>query len=308
MNQVPKIVQQRMAAKPRPENHPGAEVLAAFSQDAMGKSERAEIFAHLSQCPECREIVFLAQPELDVSRVYVPQPEKSVWSRLPAWRWAAATACVIVIGSALFQVKEHPENGLTAANQATTQIAQLNALPSSQKKASEPGANAAGTVAEAVPAKVSASNSPTSVAANTSAGATESLAGAQGFASLDTSRYSAVRSSNLPRWTLTSHGTLERSLDSGKTWQAVTIEQNTSTLHAVTALGPQIWVGGSKGALFHSADAGHSWSRVKPAADKLELTADIIGIEFADPLNGQLRTSSGKIWITSDGGKIWKLK
>jgi len=108
----------------------------------------------------------------------------------------------------------------------------------------------------------------------------------------------------VPRWTLSSDGLLQRSLDSGKTWIRVEVT-NTATLRALAAIGTEIWVGGSGGALFHSADAGQHWQQVTPTVDNQSLAADIIGVEFTDRRHGKLTTANQQVWTTSDAGNTW---
>jgi Photosynthesis system II assembly factor YCF48 len=111
----------------------------------------------------------------------------------------------------------------------------------------------------------------------------------------------------VPRWTLTADGILQRSLDTGKSWQPVAIPQNTAKLLALAAIGSQIWVGGKDGTLFHSGDAGGHWSRVTPATEDADCSGDVIAIEFITALQGQVRTSTQQRWSTSDGGQTWQV-
>jgi hypothetical protein len=111
----------------------------------------------------------------------------------------------------------------------------------------------------------------------------------------------------IPRWTLSSDGTLQRSLDAGKTWQPVSVPGH-GTFRALAAVGAEIWVGGAKGALYHSADIGEHWVQLKPIADGKSLTADIIGVEFTDARHGKLTTAANETWTTTDGGQSWQTK
>ena len=116
----------------------------------------------------------------------------------------------------------------------------------------------------------------------------------------------ALTSTDLaPRWTLSSDGTLQRSLDSGGTWQTIHASHN-SIFRALAANGLDIWVGGLAGALFHSSDAGQHWTQVRPVANGETLTDDIIGVEFTDLLHGKLTTSGAENWITADAGQTWQ--
>jgi photosystem II stability/assembly factor-like uncharacterized protein len=104
---------------------------------------------------------------------------------------------------------------------------------------------------------------------------------------------------------LSSDGTLQRSLDSGRTWQSIPVSSKT-IFRALAANGLDIWVGGSGGALFHSSDAGQQWKQVRPAANGETLADDIIGVEFTDLLHGKLTTSSEEVWVTADAGQTWQ--
>lgn len=108
-----------------------------------------------------------------------------------------------------------------------------------------------------------------------------------------------------PRWTLSSDGTLQRSLDSGGTWQTIPVSSKT-IFRALAANGLDIWVGGSAGALFHSSDAGQHWTQVQPVVNGEALADDIIGVEFTDLLHGKLTTSSAETWVTADAGQTWQ--
>src|ERR1700685_559337 len=69
MNEVPKIVHQRLrVATPAREmleqTHPDADVLTAFSEQALAASEREDVLQHLALCADCRDVVALALPEM----------------------------------------------------------------------------------------------------------------------------------------------------------------------------------------------------------------------------------------------------
>jgi photosystem II stability/assembly factor-like uncharacterized protein len=112
-------------------------------------------------------------------------------------------------------------------------------------------------------------------------------------------------SHNAPRWTLSPDGVLQRSFDSGETWQAVPVANNV-VFRALAANDSDIWLGGAAGALYHSSDAGQHWVQVNPVVDGQPLTADIVTVEFSDPLHGKLTTSNREIWSTTDAGNTWQ--
>jgi photosystem II stability/assembly factor-like uncharacterized protein len=114
----------------------------------------------------------------------------------------------------------------------------------------------------------------------------------------------AATASLAPRWTLSADGTLQRSLDTGATWQTIVVSSNT-VFRALAANDLDIWVGGSAGALFHSSDAGEHWTQVRPVASGAVLEDDIVGVEFTDTLHGTLTSSAEETWITADAGQTW---
>jgi hypothetical protein len=106
------------------------------------------------------------------------------------------------------------------------------------------------------------------------------------------------------RWTISSDGQLQHSVDSGKTWQPVAVADY-ATFRALSANGPDLWVGGASGLLYHSTDAGAHWAQVKPTTAGASLTADIAAIEFTDVRQGKITTSTGEVWLTKDAGQTW---
>ena len=111
-------------------------------------------------------------------------------------------------------------------------------------------------------------------------------------------------SKTMPRWTLSPDGALERSFDSGKTWQIVPVASH-AVFRSLAANDSDVWVGGTAGVLFHSSDAGEHWTQVKPVADGKPLTTDIISVEFTDIQHGRLITDRRETWTTGDGGASW---
>lgn len=111
-----------------------------------------------------------------------------------------------------------------------------------------------------------------------------------------------------PRWTLNSDGTLLRSLDTGSSWQKISIPGNAALLHSIATVGTEVWVGGTSGTLYHSADEGAHWMQVNPATGGEPLSDDVISIEFATAQRGKFVTSKQDVWTTADGGQSWNKK
>jgi Photosynthesis system II assembly factor YCF48/Putative zinc-finger len=133
----------------------------------------------------------------------------------------------------------------------------------------------------------------------------DTLAIAPAQTSSDDSARRSQASHTAARWTLSADGAVQRSFDSGKTWQTVQVASNI-VFRALAANDSDIWVGGAAGALYHSSDAGQHWLQVNPVANGAPLTADIVSVEFSDAQHGKLTTSSRETWTTSDAGDTWQ--
>src|SRR5947207_2415281 len=278
MTDVPKIVLGRLRRASNPGNHPGADLLTAFAEQALAKRERLHVLEHLSQCSECREIVSLARPE-----IAEPQTSLKLFSlRSPILRWSAVAACVVVVGAVV--TTRH----LAQKNVETRVTAKA---PFSDTKDASQGVD--------LKTDLTAKLQPQPLAKQDSV-LSHGLAKQRKEAAAN-SRALAVNLT--PRWNLSSEGMLQRSFD-GKTWQTVPVADN-AVFRAVSAVGPEIWVGGNRGSLYHSSDSGQHWTQVKPAVNGSPLIADIVGIEFADAQHGKLTTGNRETWTTSDAGQSW---
>ncbi|HEV3510939.1 MAG TPA: hypothetical protein VGS05_04490 [Candidatus Sulfotelmatobacter sp.] len=137
------------------------------------------------------------------------------------------------------------------------------------------------------------------------------------------------------RWTITSAGGLQRSLDRGNSWQDVSVKggpvspaqsnfqaappvslerakdagkkaNEPIVFRAVTANGAEVWAGGSAGQLYHSVDGGYHWNKVTPSAAGAVLTGDVVSLEFVDAQHGRVSTSTSEVWVTGDDGLTWQ--
>jgi hypothetical protein len=98
MENVPKIVKDRLKSAAPAVDHPDAELLTAFSERALAERERGQILEHLAHCVECREVVALAFPAEEPG-LSVARPIRGGWFTWPRLRWGLVAAGVIVVGS-----------------------------------------------------------------------------------------------------------------------------------------------------------------------------------------------------------------
>lgn len=123
MENIPKIVRERLKVAPVTIDHPDADVLAAFAERALPKRERATVLEHLARCGECREIVALALPGAESLETPVAtiRSRRFTW---PALRWGFAVAGVAVVASlAVVQLQRHGQSSLSTAAYKATQPA-----------------------------------------------------------------------------------------------------------------------------------------------------------------------------------------
>lgn len=155
-------------------------------------------------------------------------------------------------------------------------------------------------------AKAAPQPPPSNEIAAGAAGGVASVSKTSGAGNKPLTLQAGLFSATTARWSVSPEGKLQRSLDSGTTWQNVPLPSD-AVLQTVATIGQHVWVGGRAGAFFHSSDAGEHWIELKPSLDGQALTADIIGLEFADTLHGKLITKD-QTWLTSDGGQSWRHK
>jgi Photosynthesis system II assembly factor YCF48 len=326
MKPIHNLLRERLYRTQKPIiEHPPIDLLSAFSERALGRSDSASVLEHLSHCTDCREIAFLAIPEAESASISAvgkhTDPRSSAsWISWPVFRWGAVAACA-VIAVATMRLHPgyhavHPEAIIAAsqdqqASRQRNQSSQMAGANSSGEKLSitdslatrTAGKDTSSSGAAAVRSRRSIPGKAKDVPQVLSA-RPENGAGQTNFAANGVS--SNAKLPNLPpRWTLTAEGDLQRSMDGGITWQQIQVSHDRA-FRAVFAEGRSIWVGGQKGVLFHSSDAGQHWAQMKRTAKGTLPNSDITGIEFEDNQHGKITTASNELWKTSDAGRSWE--
>lgn len=96
-----------------PGAHPDPDALNAFVESALTEHERLECLAHLADCAQCREVVFLARKAAEMEApVAVTAPPVSFWQRL-LWPRAVvsivAALLVAVFSFGVYRMSRSPE-------------------------------------------------------------------------------------------------------------------------------------------------------------------------------------------------------
>jgi hypothetical protein len=99
MQNVPKIVRERLKAATPDVNHPEADVLTAFAERSLPELERGIVLDHLARCGNCRDIVALALPATEPIGEAATSPAGRRWLTWPALRWGLVAAGILAIAS-----------------------------------------------------------------------------------------------------------------------------------------------------------------------------------------------------------------
>jgi hypothetical protein len=130
MQNIPKIVRQRLQAATPAVNHPDADLLTAFAERSLPEAERTVVLEHLARCGDCRDIVALALPAMEPVET-ATSPSASRWLTWPALRWgfvAAGVVAIASIGILQFQQRTQP------ASMALKQSAHVEVAANEPKK------------------------------------------------------------------------------------------------------------------------------------------------------------------------------
>jgi hypothetical protein len=117
MQDVPKIVLKRLQEKQAAGIHPDADLLTAFAERSLAKSERARVLEHLARCSDCRDVLALALPAMEVVTVAASKnPTHTAWLSWPVLRWSVAVAGMIAITSlGILQYRQRQKSGTLVA-------------------------------------------------------------------------------------------------------------------------------------------------------------------------------------------------
>jgi len=345
VSELPKFVLQRFSATGDAGEHPSADLLAAFSEQALTGKEREGVLAHLAACTACRDVLWRSLPEPETAAPAVAAAKSRAGIRMPAWRWVGVAAGAVVIASvalvyrggsgaagenalrkapAVVAQVQSPAAPVQAAKQSPRPAPSLQApleakneglkvAPARRRQLPQNTLTSTDTLAKSADKDTLQASAPAPAAPAATAKAARAAAapaatadaGVMIASNLDAPAMGKKKLAAPTRWMLSSDGQLLRSTDGGKNWQTVPFAGNL-VFRSVAVIGPNVWVGGQGGALYYSGDDGSQWHRLSPASDGVPLAQDISALSFQDAQHGNLTTADGQTWTTSDGGRTWQ--
>jgi hypothetical protein len=333
MAETPKIVQTRLAAQQgAQEHHPDADLLNTFMEQRLSAVERSEVLAHLSVCPKCREVLALAAPE--VMSDAVPAPRRLFGFGFTQWGTIGlSTAAVIAF---FVMIKAERPVGTFDKMAQVQPAAPASAVPNQEQKergkgvpenrakqnANIPAASSGAMRSDGEPAvradkkslhvqqpRAADSISTTNIIAgmNDAAKAKPSEAVEPPRAMNETVQVQASAAA-VPSQAGPAANPQSQAKDENR---AESVTRKSAAMAPLSELKPAVLDATrpdglrfrAEGATLWKADSAGKWQRVAGT-----WSGNITALAFSSNENGELVTSSGETWITSDGGEHWKKK
>ncbi len=200
------LLRQRLASGPgggaRPDSHPDADTLTAYTEQLLPAAERGQVLEHLAACSHCRDVVAFSLPEPVANVAAAPGAATKgrrwgfLWS--PRFRVATSLATVVIVAMVLLQIRQKPtESGWKQGSAAPATTGRLdNDKDKDNRKDSGPSAEIArAEVPAQPPVRAFAGGNTADVNSNR---AREAWSPADNKTSLASARNSAVANSNVP--------------------------------------------------------------------------------------------------------------
>jgi hypothetical protein len=122
MQDVPKIVIERLPVAASADPHPEPDLLVAFTERTLSQPEREQVMTHLASCNLCREVVALAMPIDEVASC--PLRASPGWASWPSLRWAfAGVGIFAVLAIAVLRFDQRQKQHEAAVSSPKTQVA-----------------------------------------------------------------------------------------------------------------------------------------------------------------------------------------
>ncbi|MGE5206160.1 MAG: YCF48-related protein [Chlamydiota bacterium] len=307
MSELPKFVLQRLAATAAPAEHPGADLLAAFAEQNLSDAEREKLLTHLGTCAQCREVVWLALPEMEAEQLVVGAARPK-W--FPVWRWVGVAAVVAVVatvalvyrggpGPAGEEVASAPQPPAIAQQRDTQALKSKDAAPAPAAEARLDARNAPARVApqSRMEAKVATPKIATAtgeqVAANEVASGTLAKSDAQSADRVASLQAAAP----VPNHAALPGPPLAASTDEAGVMIASNIPARSMGKKKLAP--PTRWMLSGEGALLRSTDAGNNWQSVPFNSSDVFRAVAVVGPRVWVGGRG------GALYFSADDGSQW---
>ena len=156
MQNVPKIVRERLNAAVQVGQHLEADVLTAFAERSLPEVERVAVLDHLARCGDCRDVLALALPLPDATQTVV-DPARGGWLSWPLLRWGfVAAGGVAIVSLGVLRYQRHSQPVATVAKTTNARVVASNIQP---QAAVQPIAQQAAPSAAAISGGASADSS-----------------------------------------------------------------------------------------------------------------------------------------------------
>ena len=317
-----------------------AETIAAWMDGSLSERERAAAEAHAADCDRCLAVLAAVAKT-------VPPPQKAARPSWLSVRWLVpiATAAVAVVAWIAVQDQREtvrPIDMIAPPASAPAQAPAPAAAPLSEpKREVAPQANVAGAAAEKssapalekrkpeaakreqlerlardglvpLPRGAAAPPPPPAMEPPAKPTATPQTAAAAARAADQTITQSQFRSAVAPtlvvspdpnmRWRI-SGSLVERSTDGGRTWTVQSIGIQMPVAAGASPAPGVCWMVGRGGTVLLTID-GETWRRLEFPDSNVNLVA----VAARDALSATVTTADGRIYLTDDGGKTWKVQ
>jgi hypothetical protein len=155
MQNVPKIVRERLQAGTPVAGHPDANLLTAFAERSLPDRERAAVLEHLARCGDCRDVLALASPTSEAVQTVIT-PARRGWLTWPVLRWGlVAAGGIVVVSLGILQYQRHLAPATMVARQTQPEAVATNlqtqpatpspaAVPAEKQEQAAAGAGSAG--------------------------------------------------------------------------------------------------------------------------------------------------------------------
>jgi len=176
------------------------------------------------------------------------------------------------------------------------------AAPAQRPSASEVAATSSQVTVQAAPSDVEA-NAKKQTPSTTRGLATGAFGGAQSTVRGAHNGMAPVVQSQAPnvQYRVAGVGRIERSDDSGATWQGQRVKAAAQILAGAAPSENVCWLVGGSGTVLLTTD-GKSWKKIAPPAE-----VDLVAVSAADASNATVTAADGRNFRTTDGGQTWQL-